>query len=69
MVDIFYNEICQYCKNINNNSCNQKINIYNEKSVTIYNCDNYIKNDLKIKGYETPLLVTAERDYISLKEV
>lgn len=67
MVDIFYNNMCKCCKNINN--CKKEVNINNEHGVTIYNCKEYVKDDLKIKGYETPLFVTAKRDYFKLKEL
>lgn len=67
MVDIFYDNVCKYCKNINN--CEEEVNICNEHGIITYNCKNYIKDNSKVKGYEAPLLVTAKRDYFKLKEL
>ena len=67
MVDIFYKEVCSYCKNINDN-CDKILDIYEQKEITTYKCKSYLRDDSKIKGYEKPLIVTAERDYINSQE-
>lgn len=66
MVDIFKNNICNYCKNID---CKKQIYIINGKGIITYKCDEYVKNSRKIIRYEKPLIVTAKRDYVNLKEL
>ena len=65
-IDIFYNNMCRYCKNINN--CKEEVNICNKHGIISYNCQDYIKDDSKIKGYESPLFIAAKRDYFKLEE-
>lgn len=68
MVDVFESKMCNYCKNLN---CSKNIAVNNVKGVTIYKCDEYIKDKKKVTPYTKPLTVTAERDYakFSLREV
>lgn len=69
MVDMFEIKMCNYCKNTNCNRDSSNLNIIFEKGVTTYKCNNYIKNNKKVKRYEPPLTVTAKRDYVRLQEV
>lgn len=66
MIDVFVNKMCNYCLN---NNCHNKIKITKHKNCIIYKCDEYIKNKSKVVAYKAPLIVTAERDYVSKKEV
>lgn len=50
MVDIFYNKICNYCKNINNcnnNDNNDKFIIIEENNLKTFKCYDYIKDNSK----------------------
>ena len=64
MVDIFESKMCNYCKSLN---CEKKITVNNINGVTVYKCDEYIKDNKKIQTYTKPLVVTAERDYTKLQ--
>lgn len=66
MIEIFVNKMCCYCKN---NKCNHKVEILNNNNCTTYKCNEYIKDENKIVPYEEPLYVTAEREYITKKEI
>lgn len=66
MIDMFVDKVCCYCSNDN---CSKKIEIIKEKGYTAYKCKEYRKNQDKIIPYQEPLIVTAERDYVSKKEV
>lgn len=65
MVDIFENKMCNYCKNSN---CDKNIIVNNSEGVTVYKCENYIKDESKIVPYEQPLIITAKRRYINFFE-
>ena len=65
MVDMFIEKMCNYCLNSN---CTKKIRIENEKKCTTYKCDEYIKDKSKIVPYQEPLIVTAERSYVTKRE-
>lgn len=66
MVDIFENEMCNYCKNTN---CKKTFTIDSFKGVTTYKCNEYIKDNKKIIPYEKPLIITAKRTYIKFQEL
>ena len=65
MVDVFVSNICCYCSN---NNCSKSVEIVEEKGCTTYRCKNYKKDKKKIVPYQEPLIVTAERDYVTKKE-
>ena len=45
MVDMFFEKMCNYCRNINNiNNCNHNIINEVDKDVVIYKCNDYVKN-------------------------
>lgn len=50
MEDIIVKELCNFCINKCDNC--MKCNIIKKNELTTYNCDNYIKNESKIKGYD-----------------
>lgn len=66
MVDIFKEEICNYCKNT---ECKKKGLIESEADgLKVLKCVDYEKNPSKIIPIERPLLATALRDYIKYYE-
>lgn len=65
MVDMFVEKMCNYCLN---NNCNKKVEVKKIKNCTTYKCDEYIKDESKIVPYQEPLLVTAERSYVTKRE-
>lgn len=67
MVDVFKEEICNYCQNIN---CEKKEIIELKKGeLKILKCMEYKKNVSKIIPKKRPLSITAKRDYIKYFEV
>lgn len=50
MEDIIKEKLCNFCINKSNNC--MKYNEYKTKNFLQYNCDNYMKNEREIKGYE-----------------
>ena len=66
MIDVFINNVCYCCLNDN---CSKKVAIIKEKNCTTYKCNEYIKNKNKIVPYEEPLKVTAEREYVTKREL
>ena len=45
MVDMFFEKMCNYCRNVNNiNNCNNNIINEVDKDVVIYKCNDYVKN-------------------------
>lgn len=72
MVDIFKQQICNYCKNKQqdkNEYCkNEVIEIKKDRLKTL-KCTNYQKDPSKIIPIKPPLYVTAERDYINYHEI
>ena len=65
MVDMFVNKMCYYCLKEN---CSQKIEMFKDRNGTTYKCLEYVKNKTKIVPYQEPLIVTAEREYVTKKE-
>lgn len=65
MVDMFVEKMCNYCLN---NNCSKKVEVKKIKNYTTYKCDEYIKDESKIVPYQEPLLVTAERSYVTKRE-
>lgn len=61
MVDMFYEKICNCCKNTN---CEKNIVINSEAGVTSYKCNQYIKDDTKVIPYEKPAFITANTIFI-----
>lgn len=61
MVDMFYEKICNYCKNAN---CKKNIVINDNAGVTRYKCNEYIKDSTKIIPYEEPAFITANTIFI-----
>ena len=68
MIDMFVDKMCNYCLN-NNCPEKNKVEITKHKDCIIYKCNGYVKNKSKIIAYKNPLIVTAERDYVSKKEI
>jgi hypothetical protein len=66
MIDMFVEKMCYSCLN---NKCNRNIEILKIKSCTTYRCNEYVKDKTKIIPYEEPLIVTAERSYVTKKEI
>lgn len=66
MIDMFVSKMCYCCLN---DKCSQNIKIEKIKNCTTYRCDEYIKNTTKIVPYQEPLLVTADRSYVTKKEL
>ena len=66
MVDMFVDKMCNYCLNGN---CNKKVEIIQNKNCTTYKCNEYIRNQIKIVPYQEPLVITAERDYVTKIEI
>lgn len=62
MVDMFEKKMCDCCKN---NNCNHKIEIIKRNNLIIHKCYEYVKDESKIVPYQEPLIVTAERDYVT----
>lgn len=52
----FENNICKYCKA----QCNKTITIEESKEIKIIRCNNYEKDESKIKGYVKPKERTAK---------
>ena len=50
MEDIIKEKLCNFCINKNKNC--MKYKEYRSKNFIQYNCENYMKNEIKIKGYE-----------------
>lgn len=72
MVDIFKKEICNYCKNKQddkNEYCKSGLVEINLDGLNIYKCPDYIKDPTKIIPIEPPLPITAKRDYINYHEI
>jgi len=72
MVDIFKEEICNYCRNKRQeeNICYKQEIIEIEKGgLKILRCTNYQKDSSKIIPIERPLPITAKRDYIKYHEI
>lgn len=68
MEEIFNRQICSVCKNYDN--CNKnKIEYKIDKEIDVYFCTSYKKDPKKIIPYEKPLIVTAQRDYVSKTEI
>ena len=67
MVDIFKQEICNYCQNT---ECKKgKLIELKKDGVKILKCEEYKKDLSKIIPIERPLSITAKRDYIKYYEV
>lgn len=67
MVDIFKQEICNYCKNT---GCEKKELIESEEDgLRTFKCIDYLKDPSKIIPIEKPLSITAVRDYIKYFEI
>lgn len=72
MVDVFKKEICNYCKNKQqekNNYCGLEIIEIKKNGLKILKCTNYQRDPSKIIPTKPPLYVTAERDYINYHEI
>ena len=64
MEDIFEEKICSVCKKYNLEFCPKKIQTrINDKTIEIF-CNDYKKDQSKIKPYVKPLEITAKRDYL-----
>ena len=61
MVDMFYEKICNYCKNT---ECGKNIVVNDIQGIKRYKCNEYIKDDTKIKPYEKPAFITANTIFI-----
>ena len=66
MIDMFVSKMCYCCLN---DKCSHNLEIENIKGCTTYKCNEYIRDKSKIIPYEEPLIVTAERNYVTKKEV
>lgn len=66
MIDMFVNKMCYCCLN---DKCSQNVEIIKVKGCTTYKCNEYIRNKDKIIPYQEPLIVTAERSYVTKKEI
>lgn len=65
MVDMFVNKMCYYCLK---EDCSKKVEMFRDRNCTTYKCSEYIKNKTKIVPYQEPLIVTAEREYVTKRE-
>lgn len=65
MVDMFVDKMCYYCLN---NNCSKKVEMFKNKNCTTYKCNQYVKDKTKIVPYQEPLIVTAEREYVTKRE-
>ena len=65
MVDMFVDKICYYCLKEN---CSKKVEMFRDRSCTTYKCSEYVKDKTKIIPYQEPLIVTAEREYVTRRE-
>ena len=71
MVDIFKREICNYCKNEQqdkNEYCNCEIIEIEKDGLKVLKCIEYQKDSSKIISTTPPLPVTAKKDYINYHE-
>lgn len=50
MEDIIREKLCNFCINKKGNCI--KYNIYRSRNFTKYTCENYIKDERKVKGYD-----------------
>ena len=50
MEDIIISKLCDFCMNKKTNCMNYKES--KQKEVIVYKCNNYVKDEKKIKGYE-----------------
>lgn len=67
MVDVFKEEICNYCQNT---ECKKgKLIELKKDGVKILKCEEYKKDSSKIIPIERPLSITAKRDYMKYYEV
>lgn len=66
MINVFMDKICCYCSNDN---CSRQVAIIEAKNCTTYKCTEYVKNKNKIVPYQEPLTVTAEREYVTKREI
>lgn len=66
MVDMFVKKMCYYCCKDNcSKKVKSKVKVIKLDNCTTYKCDEYVKDESKIVPYVEPLIVTAERDYVS----
>lgn len=59
-------ELCETCTERN---CNARIIYKKEGNMTITKCLDYEKDKSKIEGYKEIEFVTANRDYVSKREI
>lgn len=72
MVDIFKKQICNYCKNKQqdkNEYCEHEVIEINKDGLKILKCTDYQKDSSKIIPIEPPLPITAKRDYINYHQI
>ena len=50
MEDIIINKLCDFCMNKKTNCMNYKES--KQKEVIVYKCNNYVKDERKVKGYD-----------------
>ena len=50
MEDMIIKKLCNFCMNKNDNC--MKYNEYKTRNFTKYTCENYIKDERKVKGYD-----------------
>lgn len=66
MVNVFIDKVCCCCSN---NNCSKQVDIIKTRNCTTYKCNEYIKDKKKIIPYQEPLKVTAEREYVTKREL
>lgn len=66
MVDMFVNKVCYYC--LKEDCSKKEVEMFRNGNCTTYKCNNYMKNKNKIVPYQEPLIVTADREYVTKRE-
>ena len=56
MVDVFESKMCNCCRNSN---CNKRIVVNSNEGLTMYKCEEYVKDESKIIPFEKPVIATA----------
>lgn len=66
MIDMFVSKMCYCCLN---DKCSHSVGIVKVKNCTTYKCDEYVRDKSKITPYQEPLIVTADRSYVTKKQI